>query len=370
MASDLKNSPLAEIHTALGAHFTDFAGWNMPLRYGSELAEHRAVRQTAGLFDLTHMGEIEVRGPAAEDALNYALVGNFSTVKVGRARYSLVCAPDGGVLDDMVVYRAADDRFVIVANAANATHDYAAVAERAEGFDATVTDVSADYALIALQGPAAVAVLSELTGDEPDDLRYYAWKPATVAGIRLMLARTGYTGEDGFELYVSPGEATGLWRAIAAAGEHHGVLPAGLACRDTLRLEAGMALYGNELTPRVTPFEANLGRLVRFDKPGEFVGREALEARKDTEPETVLAGLTGSGRRAGRHGYAVLDDPERGTRVGEITSGVLSPSLGVPIAMAFLARARSEPGTRLAVDVRGRSEPVSVAGLPFYRRAS
>jgi aminomethyltransferase len=169
---------------------------------------------------------------------------------------------------------------------------------------------------------------------------------------------------------VAPGEAPRLWRALASAGAQHGLLPAGLACRDTLRLEAGMALYGNELTPWVTPFEANLGRLVRFDKPGDFVGREALEARRDADPSTVLTGLTGSGRRAGRHGYAVLDEQEGGTRVGEITSGVLSPSLGMPIAMAFLERERTAPGTRLAVDVRGRSEPVSVAELPFYRRPS
>jgi aminomethyltransferase len=370
VASDLKNSPLHEIHAELGAHFTDFAGWNMPLRYASELAEHRAVRQSAGLFDLSHMGEIVVDGPAAEEALNYALVGNISTVKVGRARYTMLCAPDGGVLDDMVVYRASDERFVIVANAANIAGDHAAVAERATGFDATVTDASADYALIAVQGPAAVAILTPLTNEDPGDLRYYAWQPATVAGVQLMLARTGYTGEDGFELYVAPGEAPGLWRAIASAGQSYDLLPAGLACRDTLRLEAGMALYGNELSQRVTPFEANLGRLVRFDKPGDFVGREALSARKDAEPSTVLAGLTGSGRRAGRHGYAVLDDPDDGTRVGEITSGVLSPSLGMPIAMAFLDPAHAEPGRRLAVDVRGSSEPVTVAELPFYRRPS
>ncbi|MGH3627705.1 MAG: glycine cleavage system aminomethyltransferase GcvT [Sciscionella sp.] len=362
-------SALHDVHAELGASFTDFAGWSMPLRYSSELAEHKAVRATAGLFDLSHMGEIEVSGAKAAAALDYAMVGKLSAVKVGRARYTMLCAADGGVLDDLVVYRLAEDRFMVVANAANVAVVAAALTERARGFtQATVTDRSAQFALIALQGPRALRILRTLTEVDLDALRYYASVPATVAGIEVLLARTGYTGEDGFELYVEPRQAPPLWRAAQAAGQEHGLLPAGLACRDTLRLEAGMPLYGNELTADRTPFDANLGRVVKLDKPGDFVGREALAKRAEVTGSRVLAGLKGTGRRAGRHGYAVLN--AAGETVGEITSGALSPTLGVPVALAYLEADCARQGTNLRVDIRGRDEAVTVAEVPFYQRPS
>jgi len=364
-------TPLRAIHESLGATMTDFAGWLMPLRYRSETAEHRAVRGAAGLFDLSHMGEIAVSGPGAAAALDYALVGHLSALQPGRARYTMICAPDGGVLDDLIVYRLADAEFLVVANAANTGVVAAALRERARAFPAEVDDLTDDYALIAIQGPHAGRILQPLADIGLDEVRYYTGQRAEVAGRKVLLARTGYTGEDGFELFTSPGDAEPVWMALAGAGEADGLVPAGLAARDTLRLEAGMPLYGNELSREVTPFDAGLGRVVVFGKPGDFVGRAALAERAQAAPARVLAGLTIGSRRIPRHGYPVLWD---GQPQGSVTSGAPSPTLGVPIAMAYLdpdaeRLAAEEPSDgRLAVDVRGSAEPARITALPFYRR--
>jgi len=364
-------TPLRAIHESLGAAMTDFAGWLMPLRYRSETAEHRAVRGAAGLFDLSHMGEIAVSGPGAAAALDYALVGHLSALQPGRARYTMICAPDGGVLDDLIVYRLADAEFLVVANAANTRVVAAALRERAGAFPAEVDDLTDDYALIAIQGPHAGRILQPLADIGLDEVRYYTGQRAEVAGRKVLLARTGYTGEDGFELFTSPGDAEPVWMALAVAGEADGLVPAGLAARDTLRLEAGMPLYGNELSPEVTPFDAGLGRVVVFGKPGDFVGRAALAERAAATPRRVLAGLTVGSRRVPRHGYQVLWDGQPG---GTVTSGAPSPTLGVPIALAYLdpgvARLAAEEtaGTRLAVDIRGSAEPARLTDLPFYHR--
>ncbi|RZQ59247.1 glycine cleavage system aminomethyltransferase GcvT [Amycolatopsis suaedae] len=358
-------SPLHSVHSGLGASFTDFAGWSMPLRYTSELAEHKAVREAAGLFDLSHMAEIEITGPGAAAALDHALVGNLSGVKPGRARYTMLCQEDGGVLDDLVVYRLADEQYMVVANAGNAAVAVRELTARAEGFDAEVTDRSLELALIAVQGPASVRIVGAVTDADLDSLKYYASVPATVQGHDVLLARTGYTGEDGFELYVPGAEAPDVWRLLTKAGEQHDLLPAGLACRDTLRLEAGMPLYGNELSAELTPFEAGLGRVVKFEKEADFVGRAALERRRDAGATRTLVGLRAEGRRAPRHGYSVLAGDEV---VGEVTSGALSPTLGYPVAMAYVPPAHSEPGTELSVDIRGKHLPVEVVALPFYKR--
>lgn len=357
------HTALYGVHKGLHALFTDFAGWEMPVRYSSELAEHRAVREAAGLFDLSHMGEIELTGPQAAQALDHALVGTLSAVTPGRARYTMMCTEDGGVVDDLVVYRLAEEKYLVVANAGNAAHVASQLRVRSTGFDVTVEDRSADTALIAVQGPNAAAIVGSVTDADLAGLKYYASMPANVRGHDVLLARTGYTGEDGFELYVPAAEAVDVWHLLTTAGEPHGLVPAGLACRDTLRLEAGMPLYGNELTAKWTPFEAGLGRVVKFEKP-DFVGKTALERRR--EPRQVLVGLKGSGRRAPRHGYRVLDGS---TDVGEVTSGALSPTLGYPIALAYVPKELSEPGTSLSVNIRGRVEPVEVVATPFYRRA-
>ncbi|GHS85914.1 aminomethyltransferase [Actinomycetota bacterium] len=372
-------SPLHDEHVALGATLVPFAGWQMPLRYTSDLAEHLAVRSAAGLFDLSHMGELEITGPQAGLALDVALVGHLSAVAVGRARYTMIVQEDGAVIDDLVVYRLADERFVVVANAANVDVVRDELLVRIAPFDAELVDASRSTALIAVQGPRAEEIVASVTASEDVEavtsLVYYAATDATVAGVPALVARTGYTGEDGFELFVAAERAPGLWRALLAAGEPLGLVPAGLAARDSLRLEAGMPLYGNELDRTTTPHDAGLGRVVRLGKtdadgaPLEFVGRDALAARQGSEPSRVLVGLEVLGRRAARHGYDVLTGTGPDAVVaGTVTSGAPSPSLGHPIAMAYVTPEVSAEGTELAVDVRGRREPVRVVALPFYRR--
>jgi aminomethyltransferase len=371
--SAVRRTPLTSVHEQLGASLTDFAGWLMPLRYRSETAEHNAVRTAAGLFDLSHMGEFAITGSGAAAALDFALTGEPSALKPGRARYTMIVAEDGGVIDDLIVYRLTDTEFMIVANAANTAVVGAALTERAADYDAAVTDRTEDYALIAIQGPRAAAILAPLTSTDLTEVKYYASYPAQVAGRDVLLARTGYTGEDGFELFAAPRDAEHLWAELSNAGASDGLIPAGLAARDTLRLEAGMPLYGNELGADLTPFDAGLGRVVKLEKPGGFVGRDALARRALQAPVRRLVGLKLQSRRVPRHGYAVL---WAGQPAGVVTSGAPSPTLGVPIAMAYVrpevAEAASDPsraGTaELAVDVRGRAEPATLVELPFYRR--
>ncbi|MBA4101366.1 MAG: glycine cleavage system protein T [Arthrobacter sp.] len=368
---------LYEQHKLAGASFTDFGGWQMPLKYSSELAEHHAVRNAAGLFDLSHMGEVWVTGPDAAAFLDYALAGKLSAVAVGKAKYSLICQEDGGIIDDLISYRRSEEKYLVVPNAGNAKVVAAALAERAAGFDVTVEDVSAETSLIAVQGPNAEAILLTLVPAEQHslvtELKYYA---AVEVGITvngavqdLLLARTGYTGEDGFEIYVPNGDAAGLWEALLEAGDGHGLIPAGLACRDSLRLEAGMPLYGNELSREGNPFAAGLGPVVSLKKESDFVGKAALAELKELGAGSTsgrkLVGLKGLGRRAGRSHYPVLKD---GNVVGEVTSGQPSPTLGYPIALAYVDVEHSEPGTALDIDLRGKAEPFEVVALPFYKR--
>jgi aminomethyltransferase len=366
----LRQTPLHAVHERLGASMTSFAGFAMPLRYTSETAEHLAVRRAAGLFDLSHMGEILVTGPGAGAALDYALVGHLSALVPCRARYTMICAADGGVLDDLVVYRQGEQEFMVIANASNTGTVFGELLSRAAGRSASVVDATDEYALIAVQGPAAAGILGPLTDLDLAVMKYYAGAFGNVAGCPAWVARTGYTGEDGFEIFCRPSDAVLVWDALMAAGAPAGLVPAGLAARDTLRLEAGMPLYGNELGPDVTPFEAGLGRVVKFDKPGDFVGREALLARAAEGPRMVLAGLTMQSRRIARHGYPVLvladGAPDR--QAGTVTSGAPSPTLGVPIAMAYLEPGLGrDPG--LAVDIRGQATPADLTDLPFYRRS-
>ena len=354
------------MHERLGAVMTSFAGWQMPLRYGSETAEHQAVRHAAGLFDLSHMGEIAVRGPGAGEALDYALTGSLAALRPGRARYTMICAPDGGVLDDLVVYRLGEEEFLVIANAANAEVVFGSLVERASGFDAAVADATDEYALVAIQGPAAAGILGPLTDLDLAAMKYYAGAFGDVAGARAWVARTGYTGEDGFEVFCRPSDAVGVWESLAAAGSPAGLVPAGLAARDTLRLEAGMPLYGNELGPDLTPFDAGLGRVVKFDKPGDFVGRAALSTRAAAGSRLVLAGLTLQSRRVARHGYPVFAD---GVQAGTVTSGAPSPTLGHPIAMAYLNADPNPQDAVLTVGIRGEAVPVQLTDLPFYSRS-
>ncbi|MCH8565729.1 glycine cleavage system aminomethyltransferase GcvT [Nesterenkonia sp. LB17] len=382
----MRETALTAAHAELGASFTDFGGWKMPLKYTSELEEHHAVRTTAGLFDLSHMGEIRIIGPDAATFLNTALVGNLAAVKIGKAKYSLICREDGGILDDLIAYRIDENEFLLVPNASNREVVAAALTERAAagtgaggtGFDVEVWDESEGISLIAVQGPAAQKIISSVVRANEtflvDELSYYAFTTVSIGGDEILLARTGYTGEDGFELFLPNEKAHALWLALLEAGSDDGLVPCGLACRDSLRLEAGMPLYGNELSTERVSFEAGLP-VVSFTKAENFTGRAALEAaeaagRGKTSGQR-LVGLKGLGKRAGRGGYPVLavegDNP--GETVGAVTSGLPSPTLGHPIAMAYVDIAHTEPGTRLDVDLRGKPQPFEVVPLPFYRRA-
>jgi aminomethyltransferase len=361
----LQTTPLAQRHAELGARMIEFGGWLMPVQYGSILDEHRAVRERVGLFDLSHMGELFVEGSAAGEALAAALVTNPPALKVGRAHYSMITAPDGGVIDDLIVYRLGEERFLVVANASNALVVSDALAERLSGFKAVLDDRSLATALIAIQGPRSLEVLQPHTDVDLGSLRYYAIAEGHVAGIEALVARTGYTGEDGFEVFVDWERAADLWDALLPAVRDAEGLPVGLGARDTLRLEAGMPLYGNELDRTTNPFEANLGRVVKLDKPGDFIGRAALERVAATGPARRLVGLVMEGRGIARHGYPVHAEERR---TGVVTSGTQSPTLGSPIAMAYVAPGDAEPGTILEVEIRDQRVPARVVPLPFYER--
>lgn len=402
-------SPLHAIHVAGGASFTDFAGWQMPVSYGSDLAEHHAVRTAAGIFDISHMAEIRVVGTDAGAFLDYALAGKLSVIAPLQAKYTLLLATDGGIVDDLIVYCRGDNEYLVVANAGNRFAAVAALTQRATAFadlrsadlrsaerspttpDLEIIDLSDDLSLIAVQGPASRAILEATASLVVDagqpvlaDLKYYWSTNATFAGGAVFIGRTGYTGEDGFELYVNVADAAALWNALIAAGTPLGLISAGLASRDTLRLEAGMPLYGHELSLDTFPVQAGLGKVVALSKEGDFVGRAAIEAgppasapASASAPVTadgpagarVLTGLTTEGKRAGRADYPIFWGD---TEVGIITSGALSPTLGYPIAMAYVdpaaaAAGAETPGT-LSVDVRGTRIPATVVPLPFYKR--
>lgn len=368
----IRATPLATVHESLGATFTDFAGWRMPVRYTSDLAEHQAVRTSAGVFDLSHMGEIQVAGPQAGEMLDHALAGLLSTMPLGRAKYSLLLNESGGVTDDLIVYRLADERFLVVANAANADLAAAELTDRAAGFDVTVTDQSADWALVAVQGPDSPAIVTEvlqradsqISAEDLAALGYYRVLQGTFAGQELLVARTGYTGEDGFELFVATPLAAQMWELVAeVAGDR--AVPCGLACRDTLRLEAGMPLHGHELGPDLFPAQSGLGRVVALSSKGDFVGRTAIE-QADLSGAPVLVGLEAEGRRAARAESIVRD--LAGQQIGVVSSGVLSPTLGHPIALAFLDPAHTDVDTEVVIDVRGKDLPARVVALPFYSR--
>jgi aminomethyltransferase len=337
----------------------------MPVQYSGILEEHRAVRERAGLFDLSHMGELFVEGDEAGDALAAALVTDPRTLAIGRAHYSMICAPDGGIIDDLIVNRLGTNRFLVVANAGNAVVVSDELASRLGRWKAVLDDRSLATSLVAIQGPRAAEILAPLTDVELGSLRYYAIAEGQVAGIPALVARTGYTGEDGFELFVDWGRGPEVWQALLEAGRSAGLLPCGLGARDTLRLEAGMPLYGNELDRSTNPYEAGLGRVVKLEKPGDFVGRSALEKVARDGIAKRLVGLRITGRGIARHGYPVVEGDRR---TGVVTSGTQSPTLGYPIAMAYVAPGDGEPGTILGVEIREQRVEAEVVPLPFYRR--
>jgi aminomethyltransferase len=357
----VRRTPLYDAHRGLGARMVDFAGWDMPVQYTGIIDEHTAVRTRAGLFDVSHMGEIAVRGAGALAACQRATANDVTRLADGQAQYSLLLTADGGIVDDVIVHRRGADDFFFCVNASNRERDLAYLRQHVRG--AEVIDLSDETALLALQGPRATAILAGLTTLELARVPRFAFAEHEVAGRRAMIAHTGYTGEDGWELYCAPTDAPPLWHALLEAGQAAGIAPAGLGARDTLRLEAALPLYGHELGEDTTPFEARLAWVVRMDK-GEFVGRDALAAHRQRGPRRCLVGVELTEPGVPRADYAILHD---GRRVGAATSGTRSPTLGKGIALGYVEPAASGPDTALAVEIRGRAVAAKVVRLPFYR---
>ena len=366
--SDLSRTPLHAAHLAAGGQMVDFAGYEMPVRYGTIVAEHAAVRTAAGLFDISHMGRVRFSGEGAGALLDRLLTNRVPT-EPGRVRYGLLCREDGGILDDVLTTKLAED-WLMVVNAANRPACLEWFERHSAGFAVAINDRTEETSMLAVQGPAAAEIVSHVL-DMPllETLGYYRASPAIweregEPPAEITVSRTGYTGEDGFELIVPADAATAMWDELRRVGAPHGLVPCGLGCRDTLRLEAGMPLYGHELTTEIDPLTAGLGFAVALGK-GDFLGREAIAAVKEKGPERTRVGFEMRGRRVAREGAAVLRD---GAPIGEVTSGTHSPTLGKAIGMAYVTPDAAAADTEFEIDVRGRPEPAVVVPLPFYKR--
>jgi aminomethyltransferase len=366
MAEGLKRTPLYTEHVSAGAKLVPFAGYEMPVQYRTGiLAEHLAVRARAGLFDVSHMGEIDVRGPQALDLVQYVTTNDASKLEVGQAQYSVICREDGGCIDDCIVYRF-NDAYMIVVNASNRDKDRDWINHHAGKFDVEVTDKSDDIALIALQGPKAQNILARVTEVALDRIQYYHFGTGDVAGAPAVVSRTGYTGEDGFELYVNARDAVEIWRQLLAAGATDGLIPAGLGARDSLRLEMGYALYGNDIDDRHTPLEAGLAWVTKLDKP-DFIGKAALVKQKQDGVRQRLVGFVLKEKGFPRHGYEVRANGEPS---GEVTSGTVSPSLEVGVGLAYVPAESSKAGTPIEIMVRDKAVAAEVTRPPFYKEGT
>jgi len=346
----------------------EYGGWDMPVEYSGITDEHLAVRTAAGLFDVSHMGEIEIAGADSLAAVQWITSNDASRLAIGQIQYSALTTPTGGFVDDVLVYRLAESHYLLVVNAANIVkdHDWIGSQVKAHGGDVAVVNSSSRYALIALQGPTSASILQPLTGVDLAALRYYWFATGEVAGVRVTISRTGYTGEDGFEIFVGPEHAEPLWRRLIETGREKGIQPAGLGARDTLRLEAKMCLYGNDMDETTSLVEAGLGWIVSLDEAkGDFPGRGVLAAQKKEGAPRKLVGFEVTGRGIARHGYAVFLD---GKPVGPVTSGSYAPYLQKNIGLCYVPAARATAGTNLEIDVRGRNVPARVVPTPFYKR--
>ncbi len=364
-AAPLRKTPLHARHVASGARMVPFAGWDMPVEYSGVTHEHMAVRTRAGLFDVSHMGEIEIAGMNALAAVQRISSNDANKLQVGQAHYAALMTPQGTFVDDMLVYKMAPTHFLLVVNASNLEKDFAWITNQVgQVGDAAAVDTSSRYALIALQGPAAREVLQPLTGVDLASMKYYWFGFGEVAGARVTISRTGYTGEDGFEVFVPPNMADRVWQAILEAGKSADVIPCGLAARDTLRLEAAMCLYGNDIDDTTTVLEANLGWIVGWNKP-DFIGKPVLDAQKAQGVTRRLVGFEMVDRGIARHGYAITKD---GQPVGTVTSGTQTPFLKKAIGMGYVPTALATPGAEIDIDIRGRATRARIVPLPFYKR--
>jgi aminomethyltransferase len=364
-AEALRRTPLYERHRQLGAKMVPFSGWEMPVQYEGILAEHHAVRTAAGLFDVTHMGRVEIHGPDAIRFLNYLTVNDVERLDVYQSQYTVACYEHGGIVDDLLVYRC-PDRMLVVLNAGNRAKDLAWLHEHRMSFDVRIVDLSDETALIALQGPGAQGALEKLTALPLDGLLFHRFFEGTVAGVPARVFRTGYTGEDGFEIWYPADKATVVWDALLEAGGGSGLRPCGLGARDTLRLEAGLCLYGHEIDETTNPLEAGLGWITRLKKP-DFIGRAALLDIRSAGLSRRLAGFRVLERGIPRQGYVILSE---GRPVGVCVSGTMSPTLGYGIGTGYVPIHLAEPGSRLDIDIRGRHLPAEVVKLPFYAAGS
>jgi len=363
-ATTLKRTPLYEQHVALGARLVEFGGWEMPVQYSSILEEHRAVRTNAGLFDVSHMGEFKVEGPDALAYLQHLVPNDVSRLAINQALYTQICLPNGGTIDDLIIYKLEDSHYMLVVNAANIDKDFAWVEKQARDFQVLLTNQSNNTALLALQGPEAQSILQALTEVDLSTIRYYHSAPGLVNSINCIISRTGYTGEDGFELYCASSDVSKLWDMLLAAGKDRGLLPAGLGARDTLRLEASYCLYGHELDEQTNPLEASLGWTVKLNK-NEFIGHDALLEVKEQGLKRKLIGIEMVDRGVCRGGYTIYDDDQQ---IGALTSGAPSPTLNKNIGMGYVEVSYAIVGKPVYVDIRGKRAAAQIVALPFYKR--
>ena len=361
----LKKTPLNARHRSLGARMVEFGGWDMPVEYAGLVSEHMAVRTTAGLFDVSHMGQIEIAGKDALKAVQHITSNDAAKLSTSQIQYSALTTPKGTFVDDVLTYKLNDEHFMLVVNASNIMKDFKWITEQIAGIgDAVAVNTSSRYALIAIQGPAARDILQPLTGADLDSMKYYWFTTGEVASVRVTISRTGYTGEDGFEVFVPPASAERVWDSLLAAGKPHGLVPAGLGARDTLRLEAAMRLYGNDMDETTTVVEADLGWIVGWKKDA-FIGSDVLKQQKAEGPPRKLVGFEVLDRAIARHGHGVYIN---GEQVGVVTSGTQTPFIKKSIGLAYLPSEKTAPGTEFEVDVRGRRVKAQVVPLPFYKR--
>ena len=360
----LQVTPLNAVHRQSGARMVDFGGWDMPVQYKGILDEHKAVRTSVGIFDVSHMGEIVIRGPQALELVNFISSNDATKLKIGQIHYSGLLYEHGGFVDDILVHKVSDDEYFICVNASNQDKDFDHIVSH-NTFQATVENAGARYAQIAIQGPKALAVCQKLTTTELAPIRYYWFQDGTFAGVPARIARTGYTGEDGFEVYVAPDTAVTVWEAILAAGAEFGIIPCGLGARNTLRLEASMALYGHEIDASISPFEADLSWIVKMDKP-DFVGKTALSGQLAAGITRKLTGFEMCERGIGRDGYEIEID---GDKIGWVTSGGPAPTLNKNIGLCYLPIEKTEPGTKIQIVIRGVAVQAVTVPTPFYKRA-
>lgn len=363
--SQLKRTPLFEVYKDYGAKTIDFGGWDLPVQFSSIKEEHEAVRTKAGLFDVSHMGEIEVKGTDSLKYLQKMMTNDISKLKNSGAQYTAMCYENGGTVDDLLVYKIEDDHYLLVVNASNIEKDFNWLQDHAEG-NVELKNLSEDMAQLAIQGPLAEKVLQKLAGTNLSDIGFFKFQQdVDLNGKKALVSRTGYTGEDGFEVYCDARDAASLWNEILEAGKEEGVLPCGLGARDTLRFEANLALYGQELSPDITPLEAGIGFAVKVNKEADFIGKEVLKNQKENGVPRKLAGIEMSDRGIPRHGYPVYKGEEL---IGEVTTGTQSPTLKKNIGLVLIKKEHAELGTELEVEIRGKRLKAKIEATPFYKR--